>query len=182
MQSAATGPDGRTLMISFGPTPNESHHVDHIHDHNHSHDHSHSHAHSHSHGFDSYYEDDENEDDTPKGEMSPEEEEAMLFQKVVNAFRAYKEHAEWQITKIEKDYSGLSEKHRNMTPRMQEKITKSRECVSVNAQFLNNIVAPQTIFENNEMVTPSFTKYFIGILIHPLYSPQKNRSKGQDRS
>mgnify|MGYP007114750821 CR=1 FL=1 len=176
MQSAATGPDGRTLMISFGSTPDESHHVAHSHDHNHSH----SHAHSHSHGFDNYYDDDENEDDTPKGEMSPEEEEAMLFQKVVNAFRAYKEHAEWQITKIEKDYSELSDKHRNMTPRMQEKITKSRECVSVNAQFLNNIVAPQTIFENNEMVTPRFTNTLKPI--HPLYSPQKNQSKGQGRS
>nr|XP_015827710.2 carnosine N-methyltransferase isoform X1 [Nothobranchius furzeri] len=85
---------------------------------------------------------------------NPEEEarlERQHFWRIIDAFRFYRVHVQEQVTRAERQFLSLSQKHQNLLPGVLPKLARVRECAEHNQEILEAIVHNSLhMFENVE--------------------------------
>ncbi len=81
-----------------------------------------------------------------------DEEEQIVFQRIINSFKAYKSWALHFVRRAEHDFSHLSDRHKRLIPKCQEKVAKSKICIDINEKFVQQILPIHNLFENQDIV------------------------------
>eukprot|EP00873_Tetraselmis_striata_P012423 jgi/Tetstr1/432687/TSEL_022054.t2 len=68
-------------------------------------------------------------------------EEREALGKIVRAFKAYGEHAEWEVARWERNYERMPERHRALLPHVPQKCARARQCVKSNEHFITAMLA-----------------------------------------
>jgi ABC-type Zn2+ transport system substrate-binding protein/surface adhesin len=114
----------------------EEHQVGCSHDHDTDH---HSHHHDHTH-------------QGQQESIGMDEEEQVVFLRIVRAFKEYKAHANSFVDRSEHDFVNLPQFYQKLAPRMPQKFKLQRSCIEINSRLLEEIIQPHSMFENQTAV------------------------------
>lgn len=81
-----------------------------------------------------------------------EREEREALGKIVRAFKAYAEHAEWEVSRWERNYDRLPDRHKALLSHHPAKCERARQCIKSNDHFIRSML---TAFDSENGPVPS---------------------------
>eukprot|EP01122_Echinamoeba_exundans_P012048 TRINITY_DN4961_c0_g1_i1.p1 TRINITY_DN4961_c0_g1~~TRINITY_DN4961_c0_g1_i1.p1 ORF type:complete len:392 (+),score=57.30 TRINITY_DN4961_c0_g1_i1:31-1206(+) len=113
----------------------------------HHHSHDHSQGHHHDHGGHENHHGDEGDDDMTDFDR----EEISHYQGIIHAFASYNIYTQVWISRLERNWSKLPERHQKMLPQMPERITRMRQASKLNHLFWQRMLKYENMFQQQDL-------------------------------
>jgi hypothetical protein len=112
------------------------------------HSHDHSLGHHHDHGGHEHHHDDEGDDDMTDFDR----EEISHYRGIIHAFSSYNIYTQVWISRLERNWNKLPERHQKMLPQMPERLTRMRQASKVNHLFWQRMLKYENMFQQQDLV------------------------------
>lgn len=100
------------------------------------------------------------EDHMDQDEEDLDSEEASHYQGIIHAFSSYPIFTHMWVSRMERNWSRLPPKHRQMLPTMPERLLRIRQASKLNFLFFQRMLQHENMFQQGEIVRSQISNLF----------------------